>query len=33
MFKKSLTKEVASKAEINAIQISISDLTLKCNTK
>tara|TARA_B110000908_G_scaffold117900_1_gene138210 strand:- start:1508 stop:3199 length:1692 start_codon:yes stop_codon:yes gene_type:complete len=33
MFEKSLTKEVASKAEINAIQISISDLTIKCNTK
>lgn len=33
MFEKSLTKEVASKTEINAIQNSISDLTLKCNIK
>jgi len=31
MFEKSLTKEVASKTEINAIQNSIRALTLKCN--
>ena len=33
MFKKSLSKEVASKKEANAIQSSISDLILKCNSK
>lgn len=33
MFETSLTKEVASKTEVNAIQNSINDLNLKCNTK